>query len=155
MSQFNDRVVAEFRENGGRVDSAGFGTSLVLLRTRGSRTGLPRVNPALSLRDGDAWLVVASAAGAPLDPAWAINLRAAPDVVIEVAGAEGVEVVPVTAVELFGAEHAAAFARFVARSPAFTAYQDRAGRRLPVMRLEPRSEDHLTGAAAGADREGR
>lgn len=136
MSEFNDKIIAEFRANGGRVDSAGFGANLVLIHTRGAKTGNPRVNPAMSLRDGDAWLVVGSAMGAPKDPAWAVNLRAHPDVDIEVATDRGVETVPVTAVELDGAEYDAAFARFVGRSSAFAAYQRRATeRRLPVIRL--------------------
>ena len=41
MSDFNDKIIAEFRANSGRVDSAGFGTNLVLLHTRGAKTGLP------------------------------------------------------------------------------------------------------------------
>jgi deazaflavin-dependent oxidoreductase (nitroreductase family) len=113
MSSFNEKVIAEFRANGGRVDSAGFGRNLVLMHTIGARTGTERVNPAMSLRDGDAWLVVASAAGAPRDPSWAVNLRAHPEVDIEVASRGGVEVVPVTATELDGAAYDEAFARFV------------------------------------------
>jgi deazaflavin-dependent oxidoreductase (nitroreductase family) len=151
VSDFNDRVIAEFRANGGRVDSAGFGSALVLVHTRGARTGLERVNPAMSLRDGEAWLVVASAMGAARDPAWAVNLRAHPDVVIEVAGAGGVRTVPVTAQELDGAEYDAAFARFVRRSSAFAAYQDRATtRRLPVIRLAPRADSEQLAAAAAS-----
>ncbi|MCA0144336.1 nitroreductase/quinone reductase family protein [Blastococcus sp. LR1] len=139
MSDYNATIIAEFRANGGRVDSAGFGTHLVLLHTVGARTGQPRVNPAMSLRDGDAWLVVASAAGAEKDPAWAVNLRAHPHTEIEVATAHGeAQTVPVTATELDGEDYETAFARFVRRSSAFANYQRRAGaRRLPVFRLAP------------------
>jgi deazaflavin-dependent oxidoreductase (nitroreductase family) len=141
MSEFNDKVIAEFRANGGRVDSAGFGTHLVLLHTTGASTGQARVNPAMSLREGADWLVVASAMGAPKDPAWAVNLRAHPDVEIEVATADGVATVPVTATELDGEAYDQAFARFVRRSSAFAAYQQRAtGRRLPVIRLTRRGD---------------
>jgi deazaflavin-dependent oxidoreductase (nitroreductase family) len=151
LSDFNDRIIAEFRSNGGRVDSAGFGSALVLLHTRGARTGLERVNPAMSLRDGQAWLVVGSAMGAARDPAWAVNLRAHPDIVIEVASAGGVQTVPVTAQELDGAEYDVAFARFVRRSSAFATYQDRATtRRLPVIRLAPRADAEQPPAAAGS-----
>lgn len=139
MSEFNDKIITEFRANGGRVDSAGFGTHLVLLHTIGAKTGKARVNPAMSLRDGDAWLVVGSAMGAAKDPAWAVNLRAHPDVEIEAATAGGVATVPVTATELDGEEYDRAFARFVSRSSAFAVYQRRATeRRLPVIRLSPR-----------------
>jgi deazaflavin-dependent oxidoreductase (nitroreductase family) len=138
MSEFNDGVIAEFRDNNGWVDSAGFGTSLVLLHTRGAKTGAERVNPAMSLRDGDDWLVVASAKGAPRDPAWAVNLRAHADVEIEAVVNGAAKTVAVTAAELDGQEYEAAFARFVSRAPAFESYQRRSGRRLPVIRLTPR-----------------
>lgn len=142
MSDFNDKIIAEYRANAGRVDSAGFGTNLVLLHTRGAKTGTARVNPAMSLRDGDDWLVVASAMGAAKDPAWAVNLRAHPEVEIEVATDRGVDTVPVTAVELDGDEYDATFARFVRRSSAFATYQKRATeRRLPVIRLSRRSTE--------------
>lgn len=152
MSTFNDTIIDEFRRNGGRVDSAGFGTHLVLIHTTGAQTGQPRLNPAMSIRGRpddagaagrtDSWMVIASAMGAPRDPAWAVNLRAHPDTHIEVAGENGVETVPVTAVELHGTEYEQAFARFVRRSSAFTTYQERANeRRLPVIRLTRRDSD--------------
>lgn len=139
MNQFNDRIIEEFRTNNGRVDSAGFGSSLVLLHTRGARTGVERVNPAMSLRAGADWLVVGSAKGAPRDPDWVVNLRANPDVEIEASVDGEIQSVPVRALELDGDEHEAAFSKFVDRSIAFASYQRRAGRRLPVMRLVPRA----------------
>lgn len=115
---FNEQVITEFRANGGRVESAaGFGSNLVLIHSRGAQTGRERVNPALALRDGDGWLVIGSAKGAPKHPGWVFNLRADPDAEIEVPGAAGVERVAVTAAELTGSEHERAFARFVERSP--------------------------------------
>jgi deazaflavin-dependent oxidoreductase (nitroreductase family) len=141
MSVFNERIIAEFRANDGIVTSAGFGSSLVLLHTTGARTGEPRVNPAMSLRDGDGWLVVGSAKGADRDPAWAHNLRAGPQIVIEVRKGGERQTVEVCATELLDAARDAAFARFVDRAPAFAAYQRRAeGKRiLPVFRLTPRA----------------
>lgn len=92
----------------------------------------------MSLRDGDDWLVVASAKGAPHDSAWAINLRAHPDIEIDAPVDGTVRTLAVRATELDGDEHEAAFARFAAQAPAFPTYQRRADRRLPVMRLSPR-----------------
>jgi len=162
MTEFNDRIIKEFRENNGRVDSAGFGSSLVLLHTRGAKTGVERINPAMSLCDGDDWLVVASAKGAPRDPAWAVNLRANPDIEIEVAIDGHIQTIPVRAVELHGDDYDAAFARFADQAQAFSTYQDRAGqagRKMPVIRLTPRAdavgptEDKQAGIAP--DDEGR
>jgi deazaflavin-dependent oxidoreductase (nitroreductase family) len=131
---FNDTVIAEFRATGGRVDSAGFGDRLVLLHTTGRRSGHERINPVMAIPDGDAWLVTASAAGAPKDPGWALNLRAHPATTIET----GRQTVPVTATELDGPEHAAAWKRFTDLSDAFAQYQQRATtRRLPIFRLQP------------------
>lgn len=143
MSDFNDRIIAEFRGHGGRVDSAGFGTSLVLLHSVGARSGHPRLTPAMSLRDGDGWLIVASAKGAAADPAWAHNLRAQPEVSIEAPVDGRIERVAVTAHELSGATHRAEFARFVERAPGFASYQRKAAksRRLPVFRLTPHAGD--------------
>ncbi|WP_346232227.1 nitroreductase/quinone reductase family protein [Parafrigoribacterium mesophilum] len=133
MTPFNERVIAEFRASGGRVGD--WGTNLVLIHHRGSRTGVERVNPAMSLRDGDAWLVVGSAMGAPRDPAWAVNLRAHPDVVIEAVVDGEIGRIPVHANELVGEEREVAFARFVRVAPAFGAYQAKALRLLPVIRF--------------------
>lgn len=141
MSSFNDNVIAEFRANSGRVDSAGFGANLVLLHTRGARTGEPRVNPAMSLRDGDSWVIVASAKGAAADPAWAHNLRAHDEVSIEAHVNGRIETVEVIATELSGTDHETTFSRFIEQAPAFASYQRRAAatRTLPVFRLAPKA----------------
>lgn len=139
MTEFNDRVIAEFRANRGSVGA--WGSNLVLIHHYGVRTGTERVNPAMSLRDGDDWLVVGSAKGAPRDPAWTVNLRAHPDTEIEAVIGGDVATVPVRAVELTGREREAAFARFVDMAPAFAAYQAKAPRPLPVIRFTRRAPE--------------
>lgn len=136
MSTFNERVIAQFRAHEGRV--GGWGDKLVLIHHRGARTGNPHVNPAMSLREGDDWLVVASKMGAPRDPAWAVNLRAHPDVEIEAVVDGKVSTVPVHASELSGREREVAFERFVRVAPAFSAYQAKSGRLMPVIRFRRR-----------------
>jgi deazaflavin-dependent oxidoreductase (nitroreductase family) len=136
MTEFNDRVIAEFRANRGRVDTGGFGTKLVLIHSIGARSGIKRVNPALSLKDAAGRLVIASSAGRPDNPGWYHNLRAHPDITIETP--EGTE--QVTAVELDGEQYDAAWRRFDADSPAFAEYQQSAGsRRLPIFWLQRRA----------------
>lgn len=133
MSDFNERIIAEFRENDGVVDN--FGSHLVLLHTIGARSGEGRISPVLGIEDGDAWLVIASAGGQPRHPAWYFNLLARPDVSIETPAG----VVEVRASTLDDGEYDAAWARFVARSPAFEQYRQRAGdRTMPIVRLTPR-----------------
>jgi deazaflavin-dependent oxidoreductase (nitroreductase family) len=138
MSDWNDRVIAEFRANGGRVER--FGRSLVLLHSTGARSGRSRVNPAMALRDGGDWLVIASAAGAERNPAWYFNLLAHPDARIEVpVDGDRIETVEVRAIPLEGDEWRAAWQRYLDRSPAFARYRERSGDRdFPIMRLVPR-----------------
>lgn len=140
MSDFNDSVIAEFRANGGHVrESANFGNQLVLLHTRGARSGTPRINPVIGIRDRRGWLIAASAAGAPKDPAWAHNLRAHPDIEIEYSDADTVATTMVQARELDGDEYEEAWRRFTHRSPMFERYRERAGdsRRIPLFALTP------------------
>lgn len=130
---YNDRVIDEFRANGGVV--ADFGSDLVLLHTVGARSGEARVNPVLVIVDGESWLVIASAAGQPQHPAWYFNLIAAPLVSVETPG----ETVEVLATSLEGAEWDAAWQAFRDRSPAFAEYRTRSeGREFPIVRLTRR-----------------
>lgn len=131
---FDEDVIEQFRANGGQV--RGFGRSLVLLHHVGARSGVERVAPAMGLRDGDAWLVAASKAGAPEHPAWFHNLRANPEARIETPD-DGE--VPVRARVLEGAERDAAWARFLAASPGFGDYEARTTRTIPVVALERRA----------------
>jgi deazaflavin-dependent oxidoreductase (nitroreductase family) len=134
IAEFNDRVIAEFRANSGHVGS--FGTNLVLIHSLGARSGVERVNPVLSLHDGDDRLVIASAAGSPTNPGWYYNLLAHPDIIIETP--EGSE--QVSAKELDGDEYAVAWQLFNPVSPELARYQRQAGsRRIPIFRLLRRS----------------
>ena len=108
----------------------------MLLHHVGARTGQERVSPAMGIRqDPDTWLVAASKAGAPDNPAWFHNLQAHPEVSIEVPG-EGT--VPVRARVLEGAERDSAWARFTATSPGFRQYEERTTRSIPVIALHRR-----------------
>ena len=134
MSDFNAGVIDEFRSNDGHT--RGWGRALIVMHTVGAKSGAVRLNPVMSVRDGDDWLVTASKGGAPEHPAWYFNLLAHPEIDIEVAGEAGVETVPVTASVVDDAGHAAAWQRFTDRSPAFAQYAARTGGRvIPVIRL--------------------
>lgn len=133
MSDFNSRVVAEFREKGGEVtEAAGFGRSLVLVHHRGARTGTERVTPLVHVRqDADTWLLTASKAGAPDNPDWYHNLKAHPEVAIET-GDEGV------VEELLGDARDAAYERFTAMMEGFREYERKTTRTIPVLALHRR-----------------
>jgi deazaflavin-dependent oxidoreductase (nitroreductase family) len=137
MSGFNDRIIEEFRANGGVVTTAGFGSGLVLLHTVGARSGEERVSPVLAIPDNGGWLVIASAAGSPTHPAWYFNLKANPDASIEV----GTETVLVSAADVGPEEYETDWAKFTGRSPGFNEYKSRAGGRvLPIVRLSVRGQ---------------
>jgi deazaflavin-dependent oxidoreductase (nitroreductase family) len=69
----------------GRVGHGMIGVPTLLLRTEGRRSGATRTNALVYARDGEDYLVVASNGGADQPPAWLYNLRAKPDVEIQVA----------------------------------------------------------------------
>jgi deazaflavin-dependent oxidoreductase (nitroreductase family) len=77
-NDFNERNIAEFRANHGRVGGQFDGAPLVILHTVGARSGKPRTNIMMCLADGDRYLVFASKAGADENPAWYWNLKANP-----------------------------------------------------------------------------
>ena len=75
FNDWNQRIIGTFRANAGEVPQ--FGRSLVLVHHTGAKSGLERVSPVMALRDGDdTWLIAASKAGAPENPAW-VRARAA------------------------------------------------------------------------------
>jgi deazaflavin-dependent oxidoreductase (nitroreductase family) len=137
MTDFNSRVIEEFRAKGGEVtEAAGFGRSLVLVHHRGARTGTERVTPLVHVRvDDDTWLLAASKAGAPDNPDWYHNLKAHPEVSIET-GDDGV--VDVRVEELLGDERDAAYERFTAMMPGFREYEQKTARTIPVLALHRR-----------------
>ena len=132
MAGFNDTIIAEFRANGGRVTTAGFGDSLVLLHTVGAKSGEGRINPLMAIPVEGGWIVAASAAGAPRHPAWFHNIVANGQVRVETGGG----IVDVAATVLEGADYDAGWAAFTTASPAFGGYKAKAGGRvIPVVKL--------------------
>ncbi|MFK0227265.1 nitroreductase/quinone reductase family protein [Streptomyces sp. NPDC090303] len=136
MSDFNQRVIEEFRANGGRVGGMFEGASLLLLTTTGARSGLPHTTPAVCVRDGARLLVFASNAGGPHHPAWFHNLRADAYVTVELGSPDGaVERFAARAVVTEGEERDRLYAEQSARDPAFAAYQSGTDRIIPVVAL--------------------
>lgn len=132
MSDFNERIIAEFRANGGHVETAGFGDRLIILHSIGAKSGAKRESPLMGLPTEDGWLIAASKGGAPEEPAWAHNLRAHPGVEVET----GEGRFTATAEELPRAERDAAWQRFVAASPGFADYERRTTRLIAVFHLK-------------------
>jgi deazaflavin-dependent oxidoreductase (nitroreductase family) len=114
--------------------STGLGQPVILLHTRGARSGLERTTPLLATKTGDTILVVASKAGAPGHPAWFHNLRANPEVAVTVEGRRR----PMRALVAEGAERDRLWATVCDNYSGYEAYQRRAGARtIPVVMLVP------------------
>lgn len=129
-----NRLIA--RRIGRRRGAKFMGFDALVLRTIGRKSGTERLTPVgwFPGTDGSR-LIVASAAGAPGNPAWYYNLAANPDQVrIDVDG----QTMDVHAEQLHGVERDEAWQRIVTASPRFAEYQVKTDRELPVIRLVPR-----------------
>lgn len=138
---FNSRVIREFRENDGKVGEPFTGLPMILVHHVGARSGAERIAPLRWFADGGRRVVVASAAGAPKNPAWYHNLMANPDVVVEVADGDGnVETARVHAEELTGDERDRIWTRITENEGGFTDYERRVEgiRTIPLVALVPR-----------------
>jgi deazaflavin-dependent oxidoreductase (nitroreductase family) len=130
-NDWNSKIIAEFRANDGKVGGPFEGAPLLLLTTRGRRSGVTRTNPVMYLDDGDRLLVFASKAGAPTHPDWYLNLLAHPEVTVEV----GTRTFRATAVALAGEERDRMYAEQARRYPGFAEYQSKTDRVIPVVAL--------------------
>ena len=133
MSDFNKQIIDEFRANDGRVGGNFSGAPMLLLHSTGAKSGEERVHPMMYLADGDRYLVFASKAGAPTNPDWYFNLKAHPDVVVEV----GPRTMTAEAVELVGEERDRFYRRQAELYPGFAEYQAKTDRIIPVIALQP------------------
>ena len=100
MTEFNQKVIEEFRSSGGKVGGPFAGAPMILVTHTGAKSGKTHTTPLVYSRDGERFVIIASKAGAPTNPAWYYNLIAHPGVTVEV----GSERFPARAVEVHGAE---------------------------------------------------
>lgn len=132
FAHFNQKLIEEFRANGGTVSGQFAGSSLLLLTTTGARSGQPRTTPLVYSRDGDRLVIIASKGGAPTNPDWYHNLVAHPEATVE----QGRDQFQVRAIILEGQERERLFNQIAARMPGFAAYQRNTTRQIPVVVLE-------------------
>lgn len=120
-----------YRWTGGRVGGKLANLPVLLLRTKGRKTGVIRESGLTYLPWGDDFVVIASVLGEPRNPGWYHNLLATPDVEVQV----GSENIAVRAEEVEGEERDRIWTALIAESPDYEGYKDRTGRRIPVMLL--------------------
>lgn len=122
-----------YRMSAGNLGARMSGAPVMLLTTRGRKSGAPRTAPLLYLRDGDKVITVASKGGYPTHPAWYLNLQANPQVEVQIGNERRT-----MRAETASAEHKATYwQRLIALYPGYQAYQDRTTREIPVVILRP------------------
>lgn len=136
MSEINDRnknIIDEFRANSGKVGGRFEGKSLLLLHTKGAKSGQERINPVACIRDGDRFVVIASKGGAPTHPDWYYNVKANPLVTVEV----GTEIFEAQAAVAEEPERSRLYEKMVEVMPGFDDYRRKTNRVIPVIVLTP------------------
>ena len=132
-SDWDRGIIEEFRANSGKVGGRFEGAPMVLLTTKGAKSGEPSTTPLVCLPDGGRVLVFASKGGAPKHPGWYHNLVANPTVTVEI----GTDKYEGTATVVTGDERARLYAKQVERFPAFGDYEKKTERLIPVVALTP------------------
>ena len=132
MSEWNDKIIEEFRANDGKVSGPFEGAPLLLLHSVGAKSGASRVNPMMYQKVGDDFAVFASKGGAPTNPDWYHNLVANPRTLVEI----GTETVAVVARVAEGDERERIWTKQKAAYSGFAEYEQRTTRTIPVIILE-------------------
>jgi deazaflavin-dependent oxidoreductase (nitroreductase family) len=148
VSDWNTKIIEEFRANGGAVGGQFAGAPLLLLHTVGARSGQRRVNPVMYQKVDGGYAVFASKAGAPVNPDWYHNLLAHPQVTAEI----GTETVALVARVAGGDERERIWAAQKAAYPGFADYERKTTRQIPVMVLEPARLRSWRASAVRAER---
>ncbi len=125
--------VARYEATGGAEGGTLQNKPVIILTTRGRRSGHVRKTPLMRVEHEGTYAVVASMGGAPKHPVWYLNLIAAPSVTLQ----DGPAVYEMRAREVHGDEKAHWWARAVAAWPPYDDYQAKTKRQIPVVVLEP------------------
>jgi len=131
VNAFQRQVIAEFRENNGKLSGMFEGWTLCIVTTTGAKTGLRRESLLGYMEIDGQPLVVASAMGSDTNPAWYHNVRKNPEVTVET----GTDTYQAIATITEGDERDALFAKVVEQDPGMGEYQEKTTRKLPVVTL--------------------
>jgi proline iminopeptidase len=127
--------VRRYRETDGEVGHIWReGSTVLLLTTKGRRSGEDRTTPLIYAQDGDRYVIIASQGGAPKDPGWYRNLAKTPEVELQVKG----DVIPALAYTAHGEEREELWRKANEVWPHYAEYATRTEREIPVVVLERR-----------------
>ncbi|WP_028477553.1 nitroreductase family deazaflavin-dependent oxidoreductase [Nocardia sp. CNY236] len=124
----------EYENSGGTRATTMHDRPIVLLTSKGARTGKLRKTPLIRVEHAGEYAVVASMAGAPKHPVWYYNVKAEPHVELR----DGPVNKDYTAREVFGEEKTLWWTRAVAVLPDYADYQTKTDRQIPVFVLTPK-----------------
>jgi deazaflavin-dependent oxidoreductase (nitroreductase family) len=132
---FEDDLIADMRAHEGEVTAGPLkGHPLLIMTSRGAKSGDPRRAILTWSKDGDDYIVAGTAGGSPKVPAWVHNVAAHPDVTIEIPNTT-FEASATTITD--GPERDRLWDRHVAALPHFAAYPEQTGRLIPMVRIHP------------------
>jgi deazaflavin-dependent oxidoreductase (nitroreductase family) len=131
-TEFNRKVIEEFRSTGGTVGGPFKGAPMILVTHKGAKSGKEYTTPLVYTRDSDRYVIIASMGGAPEDPQWFRNIVAHPDVTLEV----GTEKFAAKARVAEGEERARLYRAQADLMPNFDEYAAKTTRQIPVVVLE-------------------
>jgi deazaflavin-dependent oxidoreductase (nitroreductase family) len=139
-NSWNEKTIAEFHDKQG-LGIGMFGDHVLLMTAKGAKSGDAITTPLVYGREGDDYVVVASKGGAPKNPNWFGNIKATPEVEVEVANAGGTEkfIARARAVE-DRTERDRLYGEMTKIWPPFQDYQRRTERLIPVVVLERKTE---------------
>lgn len=129
--------VQQYESSGGTKGTTVRGMRVVVLTTRGAKSGKLRKSPVMRVEHDGVYAVVASLGGAPKHPLWYHNVVADPQVELQ----DGPERRDMTAREVTGDEKAVWWERAVAAYPDYADYQKKTDRQIPVFVLESSDAD--------------
>jgi deazaflavin-dependent oxidoreductase (nitroreductase family) len=132
LNEFNEKIIAEFRANEGRVGGLLAGTPILLLHHIGAKSGVERVTPlAYNPHGDDGFVIVASNGGSPTHPSWYYNLKTNPRIKVEV----DTRVFTALAEELDSTVRAALSPKLLASAPSVGEFQAKTTRQIPLFVL--------------------
>ncbi|MEV4682180.1 nitroreductase family deazaflavin-dependent oxidoreductase [Streptomyces kurssanovii] len=129
--------VEEYEKSGGTRGTTLRGMPVVVLTTRGARSGKIRKTPLMRVEHAGAYALVASQGGSHRHPVWYYNVKTHPQVELQ----DGPVRRDMTAREVSGAEKAVWWARAVEAFPDYEGYQQKTEREIPVFVVEPPDRD--------------
>ena len=129
---FNKRTIEEFRASEGRVSGFSARTPIILIHHIGARSGIEHITPVGCFPLGDdRYVIVASSGGSPTHPDWYHNLKAHPQIDVEV----GIRAFTVLAEDLDDRARAELWPKLVADAPDLGKHATKTTRQFPVLLL--------------------